>query len=84
MNRFLASVLIGLLVWNVSTALLIDVYVPSPCNAAGRCDGDMAFTLKVVGIWFGMFWATSATVLLYNIAWWKREWARHQGHQRQR
>ncbi|WP_431260431.1 hypothetical protein ACQ86G_10030 [Roseateles chitinivorans] len=78
MNRFLASVLLGLLVWNVSSALLIDVYVPSPCNAIGRCDGDMAFTLKVVGIWLGMFWATSASVLLYNIVSWKRDWARHQ------
>ncbi|MDH0866404.1 hypothetical protein [Mitsuaria sp. GD03876] len=78
MNRFLMSVLVGLAAWNLSTAWLIDLYVPSPCNALGRCDGDMAFTLKVVGIWFGMFWLTSVTVLLYNIARWKRDWQRHQ------
>lgn len=80
MNRFLTSVLVGLAVWNISTAFLIDLYVPSPCNAAGRCDGDMAFTLKILGIWFGMFWLSSATVLLYNIARWKREWRLHQRH----
>jgi hypothetical protein len=77
MNRFLISILMGLLVWNASTALLIDVYVPSPCNAIGRCDGDMAFTLKVLGIWLGMFWATSVSVLLYNIVSWKRDWKMH-------
>ncbi|WP_416760571.1 hypothetical protein ACNI65_00340 [Roseateles sp. So40a] len=78
MNRFFASVLVGLLVWNVATALLIDVYVPSPCNASGRCDGDMIFTLKVLGLWLGMFWVCSVSVLLYNVARWKRDWRRHQ------
>lgn len=76
MNRFLASILIGLAVWNVSTALLIDIYVPSPCDFSGRCDGDMLFTLKVVGLWLGMFWVTSVSVLLYNVACWRRDWRR--------
>ena len=78
MNRLLISVLLGLLVWNVSTALLIDLYVPSPCDASGRCDGDMIFTLKVVGLWLGMFWLSSVGVLLYNVARWQRDWRLHQ------
>ena len=78
MNRLLISVLLGLLVWNVSTALLIDLYVPSPCDASGRCDGDMIFTLKVVGLWLGMFWVSSVGVLLYNVARWQRDWRLHQ------
>ncbi|WP_343641073.1 hypothetical protein [Roseateles sp.] len=78
MNRFLISVLLGLVAWNASTALLIDFYVPSPCDFTGRCDGDMIFTLKVFGIWLGMFWLSSVTVLLYNIVSWKRAWQRHQ------
>ena len=79
MNRLLISVLLGLLVWNVSTALLIDLYVPSPCDVVEQhADGDMIFTLKVVGLWLGMFWVSSVGVLLYNVARWQRDWRLHQ------
>ncbi|TXD64582.1 hypothetical protein FUT87_27950 [Mitsuaria sp. TWR114] len=66
MNRLLISVLLGLLVWNVSTALLIDLYVPSPCDASGHCEDDLGLGILAMSIVFGTFWLTAIPVLLYN------------------
>ena len=67
MKRLVVSLAVGLVGWFALAAVLMEVYIPTPCEG---CEDDLGAGLLAVIIFAGSFASASLGVLLYNMAHW--------------